>query len=120
VSTRVHLTLAVGADGTGQWMLRQLLYGATALFLILPAVFGPQDEGFVRRFLRSRSMVAIGLVSYGVYLWHEGVLDLWLRARDLTLFNSALPPLLLVAVVGTGAAATLSYVLVERPALARK
>lgn len=120
VSTQVHLTLTVGADGTGQWMLRQLLYAATGFFLILPAVFGPQDRGLVRRFLRSRAMVALGLVSYGVYLWHEGVVDLWMRARDITPFNGDFLPMLMVAVIGTGVAATLSYVLVERPALARK
>jgi len=120
VSTQVHLTLAVGADGTGQWMWRQLLYAATAFFLILPAVFGPQDHGRVRRFLQSKVMVAMGLVSYGVYLWHEGVLDIWMRARDITPFNGDFVPMLLVAAIGTGVAATLSYVLVERPALARK
>jgi peptidoglycan/LPS O-acetylase OafA/YrhL len=119
VSTRAHLTLGVGADTPDQWMARQLLYAATAFFLLLPAVFGPQDHGFVRRLLASRVMVAGGLISYGVYLWHEGVLDVWMRARDIQPFRGAFVPMLAVAVVGTVAIATLSYVLVERPALAR-
>jgi peptidoglycan/LPS O-acetylase OafA/YrhL len=120
VSTRAHLTLGVGADTPGQWMARQVLYAATAFFLLLPAVFGPHDHGLVRRLLRSRVMVAGGLISYGVYLWHEGVLDVWMRARDIRPFDSAFFPMLMVAVGGTIVIAALSYVLVERPALSRK
>jgi peptidoglycan/LPS O-acetylase OafA/YrhL len=65
-------------------------------------------------------MVAGGLISYGVYLWHEGVLDVWMRARDIAPFDGAFLPMLAIAVIGTAVIATLSYVLVERPALARK
>jgi peptidoglycan/LPS O-acetylase OafA/YrhL len=120
VSTRAHLTLGVGADTPRQWMARQVLYAATAFFLLLPAVFGPQDQGLVRRVLRSKLMVGAGLISYGVYLWHEGVLDIWMRARDIRPFAGAFLPMVTVAVLGTVAIATLSYVLVERPALSRK
>jgi peptidoglycan/LPS O-acetylase OafA/YrhL len=41
-----------------------------ALLLMLPAVFGPQDESMVRHFLRWKPVAFVGLVSYGVYLWH--------------------------------------------------
>jgi peptidoglycan/LPS O-acetylase OafA/YrhL len=120
VSTRCGLPLGPGANSQGQWMARQLLYSATAFFLLLPAVFGPQDHGQVRRLLRSRVMVAGGLISYGVYLWHEGVLDVWMRARDIKPFLGSFPPLLAVTVVGTVALAAVSYVVVEKPALARR
>jgi peptidoglycan/LPS O-acetylase OafA/YrhL len=109
-----------GADTPGQWMIRQVLYGATAFFLLLPAVFGPQDEGLVRRLLRSRVFVFVGLISYGIYLWHEGVIDVWMHRRNIAPFTSGFLSLLAVAVVGTVAVAVLSYVVVERPALARK
>ena len=120
VSTQASLPLGPGANSPGQWMARQLLYAAAAFFLLLPAVFGPQDQGRIRRVLRSRLMVAGGLVSYGVYLWHEGVLDMWMRARDLRAFLTPFPQLLLVAVLGSVAAATISYVFIEKPALARR
>jgi peptidoglycan/LPS O-acetylase OafA/YrhL len=120
VSTRIGLPLGVGADGTRQWMLRQLLYGATAFFLLLPAVFGPQDTGLVRRVLRSRLLVATGLISYGIYLWHEGVLDVWMRSRDIAPFDGSFLPMLVVTVVGTVVVATVSYYVVEKPALARR
>ena len=120
VCTRAQLPLGPGANSAGQWMMRQVLYAAASLFLLLPAVFGPQDHGLVRRLLSSRVMVAGGLISYGVYLWHEGVLDVWMRARGLTALDTAFPPLLLVTIVGTVTVAALSYVLVEKPALARR
>ena len=120
VCTRASLPLGPGANSPGQWMARQVLYAAAGFFLLLPAVFGAQDRGRIRRVLRSRLMVAGGLISYGVYLWHEGVLDVWMRARDIPAFLTPLPQLLLVAVAGSIAAASLSYVLIEKPALARR
>jgi peptidoglycan/LPS O-acetylase OafA/YrhL len=101
-------------------MARQFLYAATAFFLLLPAVFGPQDQGLVRRLLRSRAMVAGGLISYGVYLWHEGVLDVWMNARGIKAFLGSFPSLLAVTVAGSVALAAISYFVVEKPALARR
>ena len=39
-------------------------------FVVLPAVFGPQGRGRIRRVLRARIAVMLGVVSYGIYLWH--------------------------------------------------
>lgn len=120
VSTRIGLGTGVGADGPRQWMLRQVLYAATSLFLLLPAVFGPQDRGIIRRFLQARAMVAAGLISYGIYLWHEGVIDVWMRVRDIAPFAGSFPSMLAVSIAGSITLATASYVFVERPALERK
>jgi peptidoglycan/LPS O-acetylase OafA/YrhL len=57
------------------------LYGAVAMLLVLPAVFGPQDRGSsrIRAFLQTRVMVFLGIVSYGIYLWHEAWIDRYLH-----------------------------------------
>ena len=52
-------------------MARQTLYGVFAFFLLLPAVFGPQGKGLIRRFLQCWPMASLGVISYGIYLWHE-------------------------------------------------
>ena len=100
---------------SGEALGRQLLYGAFAFFLLIPAVFGPQDRGLIRRVLRSRPAVASGVVSYGIYLWHETwmlkILD-WLHRPLFT--TSFLKLTLRVTVLAVGSAA-LSYVLVEQP-----
>ena len=54
-----------------QSLARQTLYGLFAFFVVLPAVFGPQDHGWGRRLLQWRPVALFGVVSYGIYLWHE-------------------------------------------------
>ncbi len=49
-------------------LARQTLYGLFAFFVVLPAVFGPQDRGVVRGLLRARPVALLGVVSYGIYL----------------------------------------------------
>jgi len=93
-----------------------------AFFFLLPGVFGPQDQGLIRRFLRNRAVQFVGLVSYGVYLWHE------LLIRKLREWAGAPPDaiggnfgkLALAVFAGTLVLATLSYLLIERPLLRRK
>jgi len=69
------------------------------------------------RLLETRLLVYAGLVSYSVYLWHEPLIR-WLAAHDLTFHgrwahagNAALVTSLTLAI------ATVSYLLVERPAM---
>jgi peptidoglycan/LPS O-acetylase OafA/YrhL len=121
-----------GPISIGQDVARQALYGVVAFFLLLPGVFGPQDRGGVRRLLRNRIVQLVGLVSYGVFLWHPWVtsqLFNWMgHARvgiDGKLRTSGgnvvpvsivlVATVLLVLVV-----AGLSYVIVERPFLRLK
>jgi peptidoglycan/LPS O-acetylase OafA/YrhL len=108
-------------DGTPwQGWQRQALYAGMALFLLLPAVFGPQPRGVVRRFLASPPMYGLGLVSYGVYVWHQA----WLgKAMDWTngqLFDASLWKVAGIAFVCTVLTATASYYLVEKPILRLK
>lgn len=101
----------------GQSLARQTLYGLFAFLLVLPAVFGPQDRGPVRLLLRWRPLALVGIVSYGVYLWHEAWIHMylvWTRAR---LFDMSLAALTLAVTALALIAATLSYRLVERPVL---
>lgn len=91
--------------------LRWIFTGLAGACFVLPAVFG--EGGLIRQFLNARVLVALGIISYGIYLWH---LQLWVEASSWSWFPSS--PTLQVAVVFllTIAAATLSYWLVERPA----
>jgi peptidoglycan/LPS O-acetylase OafA/YrhL len=90
-------------------------YGFVALFLLVPAVFGPQDRGAIRGFLRSRVMWALGTISYGIYLWHL----IFVREVERWTRDDLLPDdlfvWLAVVVVLTVITATASYHLVEKP-----
>jgi peptidoglycan/LPS O-acetylase OafA/YrhL len=116
VSTRINLPRIPVYEATlGEAMGRQLLYCAFAFFLLIPAVFGPQDHGVIRRLLRSRPAVALGVISYGIYLWHETwmlkVLDWLHRPLFQTSFVKLTAAVAFLAIVS----AALSYILVEQP-----
>ena len=103
--------------GLGQSMGRHLLFGAVALGLVLPGVVGPQDRGAIRRLLRARPVAFAGLVSYGVYLWHELVLTLIFRYTHRRFFGIPFGVLTASTVAGSLVLATLSYLVVERPCM---
>ena len=46
--------------------------GSSRVLLLLPAVFGTERRGAVRSLLRFAPVAWLGLVSYGIYLWHQG------------------------------------------------
>lgn len=97
---------------------------ALACGLLLALVVLPRNEDarpslFVR-LLETRLLVAAGIVSYSVFLWHEPVIY-WLRRHGLTLSGAggfAFDLLLVVFVVAV--LSVLTYRCVELPALRRK
>lgn len=97
---------------------------ALALALLLAAIVVPgrasTGPAWAIRVLDSRQFVAVGAVSYSLFLWHYPVI-LWLRENGLTAGGPAglVLNLLLVGAVAGGLSA-LTYRYVERPALRRK
>ena len=104
----------------GQQMGRQVTYGLWGFFLVLPAVFGPQDRGVIRWVLRSPVPRYLGMVSYGIYLWHQFFIDRFQRWTGTPIFGGRFGETVLFVLVGATLAAALSYVLVERPILRLK
>lgn len=79
--------------------------------LLLHAVHGSTELGWTGKFLRSRPMVFIGLISYSLYLWHWPLLAL-ARMRQAGPLSLGLTIALCLAAV---VLAWLSYRFVERP-----
>jgi peptidoglycan/LPS O-acetylase OafA/YrhL len=65
-------------------------------------------------------LAALGLVSYGVYLWHEVWLDKWFTWTGRAPFSGHFWALLAVDGTLTLLVAVASWFVVERPALRRK
>lgn len=111
-----------GSSGTvRQDVARQVLFGLVALLLVAPAALGLTHRGLGMRVLDSRVAIALGTISYGVFLWHYvwlgqleswGALD-WIRsARTVSV--------LVMTLALTIVTATASWFLVERPLLRLK
>lgn len=98
--------------------VEHVLYAVVAFLVILPAVFGETADGWPRRVLASRVLTQIGVISYGIFLWHWALL-IQLGKRGATNLVPGWPllSLLLVVVPLTFACAWLSYRLIERPAM---
>jgi peptidoglycan/LPS O-acetylase OafA/YrhL len=107
----------------GKAFAREFLYSLAAFCFLLPAVFGPQERGVTRRFLQLRPIVYLGMISYGIYLWHQAFITKvhqWGGWADNPLPNGPYLQVLIPALALTIVVASLSWYLVEAPLLRRK
>jgi peptidoglycan/LPS O-acetylase OafA/YrhL len=96
-------------DAFNHYVFRTTLQGE-ALLILIPALL--QNESRLRRLLSSRAVVALGRVSYALYLWHWGALAFadWAAPGNHLLWLAVAAPL-------SALLATLAYFSIERPCL---
>jgi peptidoglycan/LPS O-acetylase OafA/YrhL len=70
--------------------------------------------------LQNRAVQILGLISYGLYLWNETLLEKYVEWTDSTPFNTSFPKMLAVVFLATVLVAAASYIVVEKPALSLK
>jgi peptidoglycan/LPS O-acetylase OafA/YrhL len=101
-------------------MAYELLTDAMGLFVVLPVVFGNQSRGAGRRVLRTRPIVFLGAISYGIYLWHVPMIDETIKAHLFGPSDSGPPrynffAVTAVAVVLSVIVAAASWFILEKP-----
>lgn len=119
VAAALVATLAWDARRITENRATMALMVSAVLLLALVVLPTPRRRRWLA-VLESRPLAAAGVVSYGVFLWHDP-LAVWLRLQGWTrpgLGGFALA--LLATIVGTTAVAAASWFAVERPALSRK
>lgn len=101
---------------TGGWesMTKHVLYGLAAGAFLLPGLVG--GSGPVVTAMSQRPIALVGLVSYGVFLWHLMLLRILMPALGIPYFSGRFFEVAALLVVVTLVVATLTYRLVERPA----
>jgi len=106
------------APGAPRAFLLDLALTAFAVSVVTPVALAGGGRGAIGRGLRSRPAVALGTISYGVFLWHWFVLlvvqDDWLGRP---IGEAAWPVVLVLALPVVIAAATVSWFALERPVL---
>jgi peptidoglycan/LPS O-acetylase OafA/YrhL len=124
VSTQVGLGV-LGSESAGESLAHELLYAAIGFLLLAPVALAGETLPRSLRWLGTRAMVTLGVLSYGIYLWHEGVTDIYRDTRDIQngnfyLLQGWFPAMLAFVLVGSVLLAAVSYYVVERPALLLK
>jgi len=75
VAGTLYLLTAFVILDTGSTLALYVMFGVVAFFVMIPAVFDDSHQGPVRCFLANPFVMWVGLISYGVYLWHPQVIS---------------------------------------------
>lgn len=112
VSGIVVLALAwTSLGGTSSRLYDGGLFACSLAGLAVIAAAVHPERGVIARSLTLRPLVLLGLISYGVYLWHWPVF-VWLNASRAGIRGW---PLFAIQVAVTLAVSVASFILVERP-----
>jgi len=95
-----------------EWTIKHWLYAIAAAALLLPLVFG--SGGPLGRLLGSAPVTLLGELSYGVYLWHLGLLLAIQRGLGQHTFGGHFLELFGLTAVSATAVAAVSWFGVER------
>jgi peptidoglycan/LPS O-acetylase OafA/YrhL len=111
--------LDLNAYDDNDWYWGHLFYAAIAGAFALPAMLGEPVAGrrdLPARVLGWRPVAWLGLISYGIFLWHLPLTEKLLKVQDWTPHGSFFVFTAVVMVVAV-ACASASYYLVEKPLL---
>jgi peptidoglycan/LPS O-acetylase OafA/YrhL len=106
----------------GEWEAgsKLVLYTVAGAFFLLPLVFGPEHDGWVRQQLSGPVPTWLGEVSYGIFAIHMLVLNLVFRALDLDVFTGRFLTVSVLTLGASIALASASYYLFEKRVLRYK
>jgi peptidoglycan/LPS O-acetylase OafA/YrhL len=101
-------------------LMKSVLYTVSAAFFVLPLVFGPESEGWVRRAASSRVAVWMGDISYGIFCLHLIALEASMALLGVEVFTGGFGRVFATTVAMAIVLAALSYYFLERPFLRLK
>lgn len=120
----VHYPVITGGDILRELplggMVRHVGFGVIAVLIVLPAIF-PHRDGVPGRVLAWRLLAWLGLISYGIYLWHSPLVGKLIDHGALHWIPHLTFVVLSAATAGIAfACAACSYYVLERPILKLK
>ncbi len=116
MSTQFSLTVGLQTSSFLPETLRQFVYGVIGLLIVAPIALNPTGTR-IHSVFGWRPFAWIGLVSYGVYLWHQFLIsgDFALSNMPYKLFDGDVLVRLLFVSVSSLTIAALSYYVLEEP-----
>ncbi len=125
-STQLDAPLGLAMGSTDIEFARHGAYFVIAVLVVAPACCSTDPTTWSARFLGSRPLVFLGMVSYGLYLWHQIFLhhappeDGWIfQWTGWPAFDAPFLQVLLIVAAGGIALGTISWYAIERPMLRR-
>jgi peptidoglycan/LPS O-acetylase OafA/YrhL len=101
----------------GDWFWSHVIYGFIAAAFCVPCMLAlPRPRSVPHRLLEWRPVAWLGLISYGIFLWHHPLTEQFVGVQDWVAQGGFVVYTAVVAGVAI-ACATASYYLVERPLL---
>jgi peptidoglycan/LPS O-acetylase OafA/YrhL len=95
----------------------RILYAVFAALVVTPAVLARQRGGPVAWVLANPVVVWFGLVSYGIYIWHEAWQDVYLRVTGQPFLSASFTGMLAATLGLSVVCAAVSWYLLERPTM---
>jgi peptidoglycan/LPS O-acetylase OafA/YrhL len=115
VSTQLELARGLERASLEREIVRQWLYALVGVLLVAPFALGPAVRSRTHRVMAWAPLAWVGLVSYGVYLWHQGFLTFAEKAFDWPLFEGHFWGRTAIALIGSLIAAAISFYALEQP-----
>ncbi|MBV8161733.1 MAG: acyltransferase [Acidimicrobiia bacterium] len=118
--SNLGMPLGLAEVSPGKFFVHHLMAGTIGLLLVCPAVLHEDAGGRIRAALASRPLRALGLISYGIYLWQVPWITQVIKWTGGKPFWADVWPVLLLSALLTLVSAWATYVVIERPLLASR
>lgn len=115
-ASQLGLERGLEVAGAEREIIRQTLYGVVGVAMVAPVVFARRGASGLVKGLAWKPLAWLGVVSYGIYLWHQAAIQWTLDVMGWPDISGNFFVLVVSATLASTAIAALSHRVVEEPA----